>query len=81
MRKFNVRLTSPETDGKIARPASIIFMIVAWLFFAICLTFIVIVSRQPDAGSWDAMGFIIVGGFVLGLVLIPIQLVRYFRSR
>jgi len=45
------------------------------------LTWFVIAGLRPDAGEWTLGAYIIVGIFLLPVVLIPIQVVRYFREK
>jgi len=78
---LNVQLSSRETDRKIAWPASVAFMIVAWLFMAAGLAWFLIAGFRPDAGEWSVWAYVFVGIFLVAVVLIPIQLVRYFREK
>jgi len=76
----NIQLSSPETDRKIARPASIIFMSVAWLAFAGLLTWTLFSWKHSEHIHWGIFaGW--VGFLLVPLLLIPIQLVRYFREK
>ena len=78
----NIQLSSPETDRKIARPLSILFMSVAWLSLAGLLWWILAASRLPDKEfHWTKFDFIVIAIFLVPLVLIPVQLVRYFRGK
>lgn len=78
----DIQLSTPETDRKIARPASIIFMGVAWLFLAGLLPWILLKSRLSDREfHWTRYDFIVIAIFLVPLVLIPIQLIRYFRGK
>ena len=78
---LKVQLSSGETDRKIAWPASVAFMIVAWLFMATGLVWFLIAGFRPDAGEWTVWAYVFVGIFLLAVVLIPIQLARYFREK
>ena len=78
---LKVQLSSPETDRKIAWPASVAFMIVAWIFMAGDLTWFLVTGLQPDAGEWGLWAYAFVGIFLMAVVIIPIQLVRYFREK
>jgi len=81
MKRLTVQLSSPEADRKIAGPASVIFMSVAWLFLTACLIWLLVGSFGAEKGSWSPLMFLIVGVLGLCVALIPVQLVRYFRSR
>lgn len=81
MKRFDVQLSSPETDRKIALPASIIFMSLAWVFFTGSLLWLLVAGVFADLRSWSLPMCLIVGLLGLGFVLVPVQLVRYFRSR
>lgn len=76
----NVQISSPETDRKIARPASIIFMSIAWLALAAALIW-AFRHGHSDGSDWNAVEMIIAGVLLVALVLIPIQLLRYFRKK
>lgn len=76
----NVQISSPETDRKIARPASIVFMIIAWLALVAALIW-AFHEGHSDGGDWNMVEIVIIGIFILALVLIPIQLARYFREK
>jgi membrane protein YdbS with pleckstrin-like domain len=76
----NVQISSPETDRKIARPASIVFMSIAWLALVAALIWAFRYGHS-DGSDWNAVEIIIVGILLAALVLIPIQLVRYFRQK
>jgi hypothetical protein len=78
----NIQLSSPERDRKVSRLLSIVFMSVAWLFLAGLRTWILATSRLPDKKfHWTKFDFIVISVFLVPLVLIPIQLVRYFRGK
>lgn len=76
----NIQISSPETDRKIARPGSIIFMCAAWLFMAGLLSWI-ICQWHDWAMFLDVWLDILFALFLVPLVLIPIQVVRYFRQK
>jgi len=76
----NIQISSPETDRKIARPASIIFMIVAWLFMAGFLAWLLYCAHTYD-DPWNIVTCIFGGVCLIVLLIIPIQLVRYFRDK
>jgi ABC-type uncharacterized transport system permease subunit len=78
---LNVQLSSRETDRKIAWPASVAFMIVAWLFMAAGLAWFLVEGFRSDAGEWSVWAYVLVGIFLVVVVLVPIQLVRYFREK
>ena len=77
MKRLNVQISSPETDRKIAKPASVIFMSMAWLFLTALVIWLLVDSFGAKPHSSGLLLFIL--GFYV--VLIPIQLARYFRSR
>ena len=76
----NIQISSPETDRKVARPASIIFMVCAWLFMAVFLAWVLYCAHSYDS-PWDVWTYVFVGIPVLALFIIPIQLVRYIREK
>jgi hypothetical protein len=73
----NTQLSSPETDRKIAWSASVIFMVVAWLSLAGFLTLAFVAGPH----SWGILECSLVGVSFLAFLLIPFQLVRYFREK
>jgi hypothetical protein len=74
-----IHIFSPEKDRKIAWMVSIIFMSAAWLAFAAILVWAVL---EGWAGDGDDPIVPALGGLVItSLVLIPIQLFRYFRRK
>jgi membrane protein YdbS with pleckstrin-like domain len=75
---FNVQLSSPEADRKVAWWASVSFMILAWLFVAACLALWVIAMLKH---RWGILPFTVLAFLIVPLVLIPIQLIRYFREK
>ena len=72
----NIQLSSPESDRKIARVASIIFMSLFWLAVAAFLVWLLITNGNNLSHN-------IVGVSLLSipLLLIPIQLWRYFKNK
>ena len=76
----NIRIPSPETDRRIARPASIVFMIMAWLGMAALLVDMFVLWPTPAIFlyPWFSVLFVL---FLVPLVLIPVQVVRYFRQK
>jgi membrane protein YdbS with pleckstrin-like domain len=75
---FNMQLSSPEADRKVAWWASVSLMILAWLFIAACLALWVIAMSKH---RWGFLPFIVLACLIVPLVLIPIQLIRYFREK
>ena len=74
-----IHLFSPEKDRKIAWLVSIIFIITAWLAFAAILVWAI---WSGCMGGGDDPIIPILGSLLIaGLVLIPIQLFRYFRQK
>jgi hypothetical protein len=70
---------SPEIDRKIARPGSIIFMILAWLgMLALLIYWFVLFSAAIFLYVWFDVLFAL---FLVPLILIPVQVVRYFRQK
>src|SRR5262249_26297956 len=67
---------APTSPGLAERTFSIGFMVAAWPFFlfvlAVCLAY---------RSSWTWGVWILVGVLVLCLVLIPVQILRYFRGK
>ena len=76
----NFQISSSETDRKIARPASVIFMALAWLGMA-GLLFYILLLRHSEYYPFTIWDLILIGLFLVPLVLIPIQIVRYFRQK
>jgi hypothetical protein len=77
MKKFQI--FSTEKDRKIAWLISVIFLSVAWLVFAAILVWAVLAGC---VGGGDDPIIIVLGSLLIaGLILIPIQLVRYFRQK
>jgi hypothetical protein len=74
----NIQISSPETDRKIARPASIIFMVLAWLFLAGFWTW-AFIEGSPE--SWGVVEYTLLSISALAFLVIPFQLVRYFRQK
>lgn len=77
MKKLHI--FSAEKDRKIAWLVSIIFLSMAWLAFAAILIWAVLAGCMIG----DDQPIVVVLGSLLiaGLILIPIQLVRYFRQK
>jgi hypothetical protein len=81
----NIHIFSPDKDRKIARYCSVIIMALAWLFLAALFIWLPLKqglqSGFSSLGSleWEAYCLWIVYLFVL--VMIPVQMVRYFRDK
>jgi membrane protein YdbS with pleckstrin-like domain len=76
----NIEIISRETERKIMWLPSIIFMIAAWVFLA-AIVVMVLDSVYSDDSPWELWTYLYVCIPSVFLVLIPIQLVRYFRQR
>jgi hypothetical protein len=76
----NVEIISKETERKIVWLPSVIFMVAAWLFLAAVVA-LVLHSVSSDDSPWELWTYLYVCIPSVLLVLIPIQLVRYFRGR
>jgi hypothetical protein len=74
-----IHIFSPKKDQKIAWLVSIIFMSMAWLTFAAILVWAILVGCT--GGGDDPIVAALGSLLIAGLVLIPIQLVRYFRQK
>lgn len=74
----NNRISSPDTDRKIAWFASVVFMILAWLFLVGFLAFAFIAGRPA---TWGFLEYGAVGIAFLALLFIPFQLLRYLREK
>src|SRR4051794_15814255 len=70
----NIQISSPKTDEKVARPASIIFMILAWCFLAFFFGWAFL---EGEPRSWSPVVWVLVSIGMIALPLIPFQLVRY----
>jgi hypothetical protein len=79
MKRVNVQLSSPKTERKAALIASVFVMVAAWLFFAAGFVYLFIASLRSGSKSSGLM-VAILSVLGLGIVLIPVQLARYFRS-
>jgi hypothetical protein len=75
-----IEASPPETDRKALRLASAIFMIAAWLMMVALLTywFVLWPTLTLFLHIWFGVLFAL---FLVPLVLIPIQVVRYFRRK
>jgi hypothetical protein len=74
----NIQISSPETDHKIARLSSIIFMALAWLFLAGIWMWAFI---EGDPKNWGILEYTLVCISALAFLFIPFQLMRYFRDK
>jgi membrane protein YdbS with pleckstrin-like domain len=74
------KTSSPKTDSNALRLASAIFMIVAWLMMVALLVYWFVLWPTPALFLyvWFDVLFLL---FLVPLVLIPIQIVRYFRRK
>jgi len=73
----NIRVSSVETDRKIARIISIIFMILVGLFLVSFWTLVLLTQKS----NWDAIEIFLFASSVPAVILIPFQLVRYWHSK
>lgn len=78
MKKFTMQFLSPEKERKVALIASVIFMIIAWLVCFFFSGYLLMAILAPKSAGWLVLMLAVPGP---GVVLIPIQLKRYFRSR
>jgi len=76
----NIQNSSPEPDRKIARPASIIFMSLAWFGMAALLIYLFVLWPTPVIFLYIWFD-VLLALFLVPLVLIPIQVVRYFMQK
>jgi hypothetical protein len=80
-----IHIFSPEIDRKVVWYCSVIFMVLAWLLLAVPWGFIVVASifEWSKTGVtelvWEA--YVLLAAYLVVLIVIPIQLVRYFRER
>ena len=80
----DIHIFSPEKDRKIARYFSAGFMILAWLVLAGLFVVLPVwggLKYGFDFSSVEWYGWCLWGVFVFVLVMIPVQLVRYFRDK
>ena len=78
---MNIRIISERTSRKVAFIASIVFMILAWLFVAALFVFIMVDGRARARRTWGTADLIILGLLFSVLAAIPVQIRRYFRTR
>jgi len=76
----NIQVSSPETDRKVARPVSFVFMIAVWLFMAAFLTWLIYLIHTSEDNA-NIATYVLAGISVFVLFIIPIQLVLYFREK
>jgi len=69
----------PKTDRKIAWLGSIIFMSAAWLALAAILVWAIL--NGWTGGGDDPIIPVLGGLLITALMLIPVQLIRYFRQK
>jgi hypothetical protein len=76
----DIETSLPKTDRKALRLASAVFMIVAWLMMAALLAYWFVLWPTPALFLyiWFDVLFLL---FLVPLILIPIQVVRYFRRK
>ncbi len=72
----NIQLSSQESDRKVARIASLIFMGVAWLSLTAFLAWYLTTNGNALSHS-----IVVVSIFSIPLLLIPFQLWRYFKNK
>ena len=72
----NVQVRTSETSRKVSLVASILMMVLFWIFLAVILTEFLTSPAPHDALVYSIGGLI----SVQVTLLIPFQLVRYFRE-
>ena len=78
----SIHLLSPAKDRKIAWYGSLTFMILAWLFLAGLWVWVIVRAwLQSDFGAWTFGAYFMMAVYLFVLVMIPIQVRRYFRER
>ncbi len=80
MRFHNIQFSAPETDRKVMLVVSSVFMLVVWLAIAGFLIFALLQKQQPDSREWNGFEIAVVSVVALILLVIPIQLARYYRE-
>lgn len=71
-----------KTEQKIAWYGSVTFMVVAWLALAgLWLGVIVRAWLKGEIGGWEFPLYMALAVYLFVLLVIPIQLVRYYRER
>jgi hypothetical protein len=75
----DIQLTSERTDWRVARLASVVFMMAAWLFVAALFVFL-LVGRPLDIQRRETEDLVVYCVLLLMLAVIPIHLWRYFRQ-
>ena len=82
MREFHI--FSPEKDHKIAFWCSVVFMALAWLVLAGLFIVIPVWGGLKYGFSFSSVewyGYCIWGVYLFVVVMIPVQLARYFRKK
>jgi hypothetical protein len=74
----NIQISPPQADRKIARPASVIFMGLAWVFLVGFWTW-AFIDGNPE--TWGVLEYALVCISVLAFLFIPLQLVCYIREK
>jgi hypothetical protein len=77
-----IHIFSPEKDRKIAWYCSVIFMTLAWLFLAGMWVWIVVwnlLSHNFSSIEWE--GYCMLAVYLFVVIMIPVQVVRYFREK
>jgi len=80
MKITNLQFSAPETDLKIMLVVSSIIMSVIWLAVAGLMFFVLTCRQQEGEKDWNGDEIKFVCGLAFVLVLIPIQLARYYRE-
>jgi len=80
MKRINIFVQ--EKVRKVAWHGSVVFMIVAWLFLAALLTWVVLKAwLESYFSEWSFGAYFFLAVYLFVLVMIPVQLVRYFREK
>jgi hypothetical protein len=77
-----IHIFSPEIDRKIAWYGSVAFMVLAWLLLAGGWIWIVawnLLSHNFSSIEWE--GYCILAVYLFVVIMIPVQVLRYFREK
>ena len=78
----HIHIFSPDKDRKIGWYGSVVFMVLAWVFLAGLWIGIVVwdwLHGYLFSLEWEA--YCVLAVFLFVVILIPVQLVRYFREK
>ena len=77
----DIQFSSPEADRKVMLVVSFCVMFLLWILCVAILAFIGLAAQSSKTFVWDTKIYVIVALLtLLILLIIPIQLVRYFRQ-